>query len=94
MNPRLVVLLLCAPLLAVCARAKTILPDACGDDSVKFEVSTLKNQPAPALRRLARRSSFLCKTRTRVETIFPFTLYAMEWTEYGLAPTTAVHISY
>jgi len=49
MNPRLVVLLLCASLLpAVQARAKTILPDACGDDSVKFDVSTEKNQPAPA----------------------------------------------
>jgi hypothetical protein len=47
MKPRLVVLLLCASLVPVCARAKTILPDACGDDGVKFEVSTLKNQPAP-----------------------------------------------
>jgi hypothetical protein len=50
MNPRLVVLLLCASLVpAVQARAKdkTILPDACGDDKVKFEVSTLKDQPAP-----------------------------------------------
>ncbi len=45
MKPRLVVLLLCASLLAVCARAKTILPDACGDDSVKFDVSTEKNPP-------------------------------------------------
>jgi hypothetical protein len=48
MNPRLVVLLLCASLLpAVQAKAKTILPDACGDDGVKFDVTTLKNQPAP-----------------------------------------------
>jgi hypothetical protein len=48
MNPRLVVLLLCASLLAVCARAKTILPDSCGDPSIKFDVTTKKNQPAPA----------------------------------------------
>ena len=49
MNPKLVVLLLCASLLpAVCARAKTTLPDACGDDSVKFDVDTKENQPAPA----------------------------------------------
>jgi hypothetical protein len=49
MKIRLVVLLLCASLLAaVQAKAKTILPDACGDDSVKFDVSTQKNQPAPA----------------------------------------------
>lgn len=49
MNPRLVLLLLCASLIpAVQASAKTILPDACGDDSVKFEVSTQKDQPAPA----------------------------------------------
>jgi len=49
MNPRLVVLLLCASLLpAVQAKAKTILPDACGDDSVKFDVSIKKDQPPPA----------------------------------------------
>jgi hypothetical protein len=49
MKARLVVLLLCASLLvAVQAKAKTILPDACGDDSVKFFVSSLKDQPAPA----------------------------------------------
>jgi len=49
MNPRLVALLLCAALFpAMQARAKTILPDACGDDGVKFDVSTLKDQPAPA----------------------------------------------
>ncbi len=48
MNPRLVVLIVCAALLpAVQTRAKTILPDACGDDSVKFEVTTQKDQPAP-----------------------------------------------
>jgi hypothetical protein len=49
MNPRLVVLLLCASLLAaVHAQAKTILPDACGDDKVTFDVSTQKNPPPPA----------------------------------------------
>jgi len=29
------------------ASAKTILPDACGDDSIKFDVNTEKNQPVP-----------------------------------------------
>jgi hypothetical protein len=49
MKPGLVVLLLCVSLLpAVQASAKTILPDACGDDSVKFDVSTKKDQPPPA----------------------------------------------
>ena len=49
MKPRLVGLLLCASLLtAVHARAKTILPDACGDDKVKFEVKAEKDQPPPA----------------------------------------------
>jgi hypothetical protein len=49
MNSRLAILLLCASLSApVCAHAKTILPDACGDDSAKFEVDTQENQPAPA----------------------------------------------
>ncbi|MGD0735751.1 MAG: hypothetical protein ABR976_11415 [Terracidiphilus sp.] len=49
MNSRLVGLLLCGSLFAaVQARAKTVLPDACGDDSVKFDVLTKTNQPAPA----------------------------------------------
>jgi hypothetical protein len=30
------------------ARAKTILPDACGDDGVKFDVSTQKSAAPPA----------------------------------------------
>ena len=50
MNPRSVALLLCLSLMtAVGAHAKTILPDACGDDSIKFDVTTLKDQPAPGL---------------------------------------------
>jgi hypothetical protein len=49
MKSRLLVALLSASLLAALqARAKTILPDACGDDSVKFDVSTQKSQPPPA----------------------------------------------
>ena len=49
MNSKLFLLLLCAPLVSgVCASAKTVLPDACGDDGVKFEVKAEKNQPAPA----------------------------------------------
>ena len=48
-KPALFLLLLCASLLAaVQAKAKTILPDACGDDKIKFEVSTKKHQPPPA----------------------------------------------
>jgi hypothetical protein len=48
MRTDLKVFLLCAALLfAVQARA-TVLPDACGDDKVNFDVSTQKNQPAPA----------------------------------------------
>lgn len=33
--------------LAPLAYAKTILPDACGDESVKFDVTTQKDQPTP-----------------------------------------------
>jgi hypothetical protein len=48
-KPALFLLLLSASLLAaVQASAKTILPDACGDDGVKFDVKTQKDQPAPA----------------------------------------------
>ncbi|MGO9777176.1 MAG: hypothetical protein ACLQGT_00150 [Terracidiphilus sp.] len=43
MKPRLFVLLLCASLLAaVQARAKTVLPDSCGDDNTRFDVKLLK----------------------------------------------------
>ncbi len=49
MKTRLFAILLCAILVpALQAWAKTILPDACGDDKVKFDVTTQKNQPAPA----------------------------------------------
>ncbi len=48
MKPRLFVLFLCASMaLAVCARAKTILPDACGSDDVKFKVKAREGQPVP-----------------------------------------------
>jgi len=50
MKCRLFAILLCATLVfSVCARAKTILPDACGDDKIKFDVTTDKNHPPPAL---------------------------------------------
>jgi hypothetical protein len=54
MNPvklGLYLLLLSASLFAAVhasAKDKTILPDACGDDSIKFNVSTNKDQPPPA----------------------------------------------
>ena len=48
-KPALFVLLLCASLLAVVqARAKTVLPEACGEDKVKFDVTTRNGQPEPA----------------------------------------------
>jgi len=47
MKSRLVLVLLSASLAsAACAHA-TILPDACGDDSVKFDVKTEKNKTPP-----------------------------------------------
>ena len=49
MKPKIAVLLLCGLLApAMQARAKTILPDACGDDGVKFDVTTQKDQPPPS----------------------------------------------
>jgi len=48
MKLNLSAILLCASLVfAVQVRAAT-LPDACGDDNVKFDVTTQKGQPAPA----------------------------------------------
>ena len=47
MKPRLSAFCLCASLaFAIQARA-TVLPDACGNDKVKFDVSAESNQPAP-----------------------------------------------
>ncbi|MGA2808849.1 MAG: hypothetical protein ABSE87_11995 [Terracidiphilus sp.] len=49
MKSRLAVLLLSVSLAsAACARAKTILPDACGDDSVKFDVKAEMSKTPPA----------------------------------------------
>lgn len=50
MKTRFFLTLLCFSLVFVMAAraAKTILPDACGDDSVKFDVKTEKDQPPPA----------------------------------------------
>jgi hypothetical protein len=41
-------LFLCVFLFPLTTAAKTILPDACGDDHVKFDVHAEKDQPAPA----------------------------------------------
>jgi hypothetical protein len=41
-------LLLCLSLVFAAQARATVLPDACGDDKVKFDVATQKNQPAPA----------------------------------------------
>lgn len=63
MNPRLAVLLLCALLLpAAQAWSKTVLPDACGDDSVKFDVTTQKNPPAPAALEAGKARIFFLET--------------------------------
>ena len=49
MNSRSIALLLCLVLTtAVGARATTILPEACGNDDVKFEVKAEKSQNVPA----------------------------------------------
>jgi hypothetical protein len=49
MKTRFILLLFCLSLVsAIQARAVTILPDACGDDKVHFDVKTEKGQPAPA----------------------------------------------
>jgi hypothetical protein len=54
MNPRLVVLLLCASLFAAVQARATILPDSCGPDGTKFKIIKPKpldedqSYPAPA----------------------------------------------
>src|ERR1700687_4343814 len=48
MKSKLGVLLLLASLSPAVQARTRILPDACGDDKVKFEISKQKDQPAPA----------------------------------------------
>lgn len=48
MKPAIVTAFLCLSLAPAAQVWATILPDSCGDDKVKFDVSTLKGQPAPA----------------------------------------------
>ena len=48
MKPVLVTAFLCLSLASAAQAGATILPDSCGDDKVKFDGSTQKNQPAPA----------------------------------------------
>jgi len=48
MKSRLAVLLLCAAFVPAAQARATILPDACGDDKVKFDVKTETSKTAPA----------------------------------------------
>jgi hypothetical protein len=48
MKTRLAILLLAATLTATAHASKTILPDACGKDEVKFDIETTKDVPPPA----------------------------------------------
>jgi hypothetical protein len=49
MRLQLIVLALGGSLLAAAQARATVLPDACGDDKVKFNVDRQKGQPAPSL---------------------------------------------
>jgi hypothetical protein len=48
MKPSAGILLLSATLACAAQAWATTLPDACGDDKIKFDVTTQKGQPAPA----------------------------------------------
>jgi len=48
MKTTLSAFLLCIPLAFTAQARATILPDACGDDKVKFDVATQSHQPPPA----------------------------------------------
>lgn len=49
LKPNFAVLLLCASLASAVQARATVLPDACGDDSVKFDVKAETSKAAPAL---------------------------------------------
>ena len=90
MNPGLFVLLLCASLVpAMQAKAKTILPDACGDDDVKFKVDTKKDHPAPPPPTAGKAQIALLKTKTVNLILSILRPPVSDWMELGLEPTLA-----
>jgi hypothetical protein len=48
MKKRLLLLAVAVSLACSALARATVLPDACGDDKIKFDVKTQKDQPAPA----------------------------------------------
>jgi hypothetical protein len=79
MKPILFVLLLCVAFCAnVQARAKTVLPDACGDDGVKFDVKTEKDQPAPGAPAAGKAQIVFVETEEKNGGVWDFT------TRFGL----------
>jgi hypothetical protein len=48
MKPQFSALFLCLPLVFALQARATVLPDACGDDKIKFDVSEKGHQPPPA----------------------------------------------
>ena len=48
MKPQFSALFLCLPLVIALQARATVLPDACGDDKMKFDVSEKGHQPPPA----------------------------------------------
>jgi hypothetical protein len=48
MKPQFSALFLCLPLVFALQARATVLPDACGDDKMKFDVSEKGHQPPPA----------------------------------------------
>ena len=48
MKTKLAFLILIATFATTAHASKTILPDACGDEKVQFDIQTKKDQPAPA----------------------------------------------
>jgi hypothetical protein len=48
MKPQFIASFLCVPLVFALQARATILPDACGDDKVTFNVAERANQPPPA----------------------------------------------
>jgi hypothetical protein len=49
MKKKLVLLTIAVSLAGSAQARATVLPDACGDDKIKFDVKTEKDQPAPAV---------------------------------------------
>jgi hypothetical protein len=72
MKSRFALFLLCVALVSAVEAQATVLPDACGDDKVKFDVTAQKNQPEPAPPAASKAQVVLIENNSQMVTPFSY----------------------